>query len=105
MKFKRRESFKGGALQDSVQIYALNATGREAQVICQRGTTTSSWSDFGSRVSDRALGYAGIGTVTGLGDPANGLAMMFRTTDEPKKDKDVVAIRKGVTDRVAVALR
>lgn len=70
----------------------------------QRGTTTSSWTGFGSRVSDRAFGHAGIGTVMGIGDPVSGLALMFMTTDEPKKGKDVVAIRNGVTDRVAAAL-
>jgi CubicO group peptidase (beta-lactamase class C family) len=96
--------------QFDAQIAKAEKEGRKPQFefiglgLGQRGTTTSSWGGFGSRVSDRAFGHAGIGTVMGIGDPVSGLALMFMTTDEPKKGKDVVAIRNGVTDRLAAAL-
>lgn len=68
-----------------------------------RGTTTTGWFGFGSKLSPAAFGHAGINTVVGNADPERGVAYAFAASGAGTAE-ETTAYRNALADRIAEAV-
>ena len=62
------------------------------------------WFGMGQLTNAAVFGHAGINTIIGVADPDRDAALVFLTTDSPKPDARVAALRSGVVAKVFAKL-